>query len=72
MATTICAKIRRQWCLSSCPLNSAEVICRDSGNRCAASGAGVSLITKLLPAGIEDPLCHTQGAGMGLPGRAAR
>src|SRR5215831_7673331 len=56
-------------------LNSTKVICVDSGNRCAASCAGVSLITMLVldgASGIEDTLRHTQDAEVGLPGRAAR
>jgi hypothetical protein len=72
MATNICAMIWRERRFPDCPLNSAKVICRDSGNRCAVFGAGVSLITKLLPGGIEDTLYQTHGAAVGLPGRAVR
>jgi len=75
MVTKICAGIRRDSCFDRRLLNSTKVICRDSGNRCAASGAGVSPITILVPdraSGIEDTLRHTESAEVGLPGRAAR
>ena len=75
MTTKICARIWREWCFARHFLNSTKVICVDSGNRCAASCAGVSLITMLVldgASGIEDTLRHTQDAEVGLPGRAAR
>ena len=75
MITKICARIWRKWCFARRLLNSTEIICRYSGNRCAVSGAGVSPITILVPdraSGIEDTLRHTESAEVGLPGRAAR
>jgi hypothetical protein len=76
MATKICARIWREPCFVRRLSNSTEVMCRDSGNRCAASRAGVSLTAMLVPdrpGCIEDTLLrHTQGAEVGLPRRAVR
>jgi len=75
MTTKICANIWRKWHFARHLLNSTEVIRRDSGNRCAASGARVSPITMLVldrASGIEDTLRHTESAEVGLPRRAAR
>jgi len=75
MMTKICARIWRKWCFARRLLNSTEVICRDSANRCAASGAGVSPVRMLVldrASGIEDTLRNTESAEVGLSGRASR